>query len=87
MDMSGWMWDFEPKPDDTSSETGRIVFEIKVDDQGEILSVRRLESTVSPTVEKIYRQEVEKLTFSKTSSNAIVAPISTGKITFVIKSK
>ncbi|MGD1961567.1 MAG: hypothetical protein ACFB2Y_22110 [Fulvivirga sp.] len=87
LDMSGWMWDFEPKPDDTSSETGRIVFEIKVDDQGEILSVRRLESTVSPTVEKIYRQEVEKLTFSKTSSNAIVAPISTGKITFVIKSK
>ena len=85
--MAGWMWDFEPKPNDTSSETGRIVFEIKVDDQGEILSVRRLESTVSPAIEKIYRQEVEKLTFSKTSSNAIVAPISTGKITFVIKSK
>ncbi len=87
LDMAGWMWDFEPKPNDTSSETGRVVFEIKVDDQGEILSVRRLESTVSPAIEKIYRQEVEKLTFSKTSSNAIVAPISTGKITFVIKSK
>ena len=87
LDMAGWMWDFKPEPDDTSSETGRLVFEIKIDDQGEILSVRRLESTVSPAIEKIYRQEVEKLTFSKTSDNALVAPISTGKITFVIRSK
>ncbi len=87
LDMAGWMWDFKPEPEDTSSETGRLVFEIKIDDQGEILSVRRLESTVSPTVEKIYRQEVEQLTFSKTSDNALVAPISTGRITFVIRSK
>ena len=87
LDMAGWMWDFKPEPKDTSSETGRLVFEIKIDDQGEILSIRRLQSTVSPAVEKVYRQEVEKLTFSKTSSNAIVAPVSTGKITFVIRSK
>ncbi|TRX51410.1 hypothetical protein FNH22_24275 [Fulvivirga sp. M361] len=87
LDMTGWVWDFKPNPKDDSSDTGRIVFEVKIDDQGEILSVRRLESTVSPATEKIYRQEVEKLTFSKTSDNAIPAPVSTGKITFVIRSK
>lgn len=87
LDMAGWMWDFKPEPEDTSSETGRLVFEIKVNEEGEILSVRRLESTVSSTVEKIYRQEVEQLTFSKTSDNALVAPISTGRITFVIRSR
>lgn len=87
LEMTGWMWDFRPKPNDTSVENGRIVFEIKIDDQGEILSVRTIERSVSPAVEKIYRAEVEKLTFSKTSDNSIVAPISTGRITFVIKSK
>lgn len=87
LEMTGWTWDFKPKPNDTSSENGRIVFEIKIDDQGEILSVRTVERSVSPAIEKIYRAEVEKLTFSKTSDNSIVAPISTGRITFVIKSK
>lgn len=87
LEMTGWMWDFKPEPNDTSNENGRIVFEVKIDDMGEIISVRTLERSVSPAIEKIYRAEVEKLTFSKTSNNAIVAPISTGKITFVIKSK
>ncbi len=87
LELTGWMWDFKPKPNDTSNENGRIVFEIKIDDQGEILSVRTLERSVSPAIEKIYRAEVEKLTFSKTSDNSIVAPVSTGKITFVIKSE
>lgn len=87
LDMAGWMWDFKPEPEDTPSETGRLVFEIKINEQGEMLSVRRLESTVSRTVEEIYRQEVEQLTFSKTSDNALVAPISTGRVTFVIRSK
>jgi len=87
LEMTGWVWDFKPQPDDTSNENGRIVFEIKIDDQGEIISVRTLERSVSPAIEKVYREEVEKLTFSRTSDNSIAAPISTGKITFVIKSK
>lgn len=87
LEMAGWTWDFIPKPNDTSNESGRIVFEIKIDDMGQIISVRTLERSVSPAVEKVYRAEVEKLTFSKTSDNTIVAPMSTGKITFVIKSK
>lgn len=87
LSMSGWMWDFEPKPEDTSDETGRIVFEIKIDDQGEIISVRTLEKTVNAAVEKIYKREVERLTFSKTADNMIPAPTSTGTITFIIKSR
>ena len=87
LNMSGWMWDFTPKPNDTSNENGRIVFEVKIDDEGEIISVRTLERSVSTTVEKIYRQEIEKLTFTKTSDNHSTAAVSTGTITFVIRSK
>ncbi len=86
LDLAGWQWDREPKPNDTSKENGRIVFEIKVDDNGEVVGVRTLEKTVSPAVEQLYRREVEKLTFSPTSGNTIPAPISTGKITFIIRS-
>jgi periplasmic protein TonB len=87
LDMAGWTWDSKPKPDDNSSESGRIVFEIVIDDQGEIISVKTLEKTVSPAIEKIYRQEVERLTFSKTAENTRSAARSSGKITFIIKSK
>jgi len=87
LDLAGWRWDNEPRPNDNSNENGLIVFEIKVDDNGEVIGVRTLEKTVSATVEQLYRREVEKLTFSPLSSNTIPAPISTGKITFIIRSK
>ena len=87
LDLAGWIWDYVPQPEDTSNEFGRIVFEIKVDDHGEVIGVRTLEKTVSPRVEQIYREEVESLTFSPTSLNTVPAPVSTGKITFIIKVK
>ena len=61
--MSGWNWDYLPKPAVTSKESGRVVFEIKIDENGEIISVRTVEKTVSDALEKIYRAEVVKLTF------------------------
>jgi protein TonB len=87
LDLAGWRWDQVPNPNDNSKENGRIVFEIKVDDNGEVIGVRTLEKTVSPAVERLYRQEVEKLSFSPTTDNTLPASISTGKITFIIQSK
>ncbi|MBS0000003.1 MAG: hypothetical protein KFF73_13575 [Cyclobacteriaceae bacterium] len=87
LELSGWIWDFEPNPQDTSNENGKIVFEIKIADRGEIISVRTLEKTVGPAIERIYQQEVESLTFSPISSNTRPAAVSTGKITFIIRSK
>ncbi len=85
--MSGWNWDFLPKPGDLSNETGQIIFEIKIDDEGEIISVRTIEKSVSDSIVKIYRSEVLKLTFSRTSANSRPAATSTGRITFIIRSK
>lgn len=87
LELSGWIWDFEPTPYDDSQETGKIVYKITIDDEGYIIeSPIPIVSTVSPSVEKYYRQAVERLTFSKTSTYK-TAPTSTGTITFVIKSK
>ena len=84
LDMQGWVWDFEPNPSDNSSESGRIIFEIIVDYYGEIVGLKTLETTVSPIVENIYKEEVLNLTFSPTNNNN-PADISKGKITFIIK--
>ena len=87
LDLAGWRWDKEPNPKDTSKENGRIVFEIKVDANGDIIGVKTLEKTVSPAVERIYKGEVYKLTFSPTSDNVTPPPETKGKITFIIRSR
>lgn len=86
LDMAGWRWDSKPQVRDESNEEGRIVFEVKVDEEGNIISVRPLEKSVSPALVRKYQKEVENLSFSRTSggNNGVGA---TGRITFIITSK
>lgn len=86
LSMDGWYWDEKPNVKAPSNETsGRIVFEIKVNADGEIISIKTLERSLSLEMEAMCKREIEKLTFSKTGIN--VPAISTGKITFVVLSK
>ena len=87
LQMAGWNWDNIPRPNDPSNENGRIVFQITIDDQGEIIGVKTLEKTVSPAIERIYREEVANLTFSRTATDIRPAATSIGKITFIIRAK
>ncbi|MEO9484643.1 MAG: hypothetical protein ABJG47_14390 [Ekhidna sp.] len=84
--LAGWVWDFKPKPDDQSDQSGKIVYKIVVDQDGYLVKIETVTSTVSPSVERKYRQAVEKLTFSKTADYKAAA-VSTGTVTFIIKSK
>lgn len=84
LDMAGWSWASPPKPNDKSPENGRIVFEVIVDDQGDVINVITIEKTVSPVIENLYKNAVRETTFIKTSSGR-AAPRSTGRITFIIK--
>ena len=87
LQMAGWNWDNLPRPNDPSNENGRIVFQITIDDQGEIIGVKTLEKTVSPAIERLYREAVADLTFSRTSTDIRPAATSIGKITFIIRAK
>ena len=87
LDLQGWMWDSLPEPKDLSKENGKIIFEIFVNIYGEIENIRTLETTVTPSVEKVYKDEVLNLSFTPTSTNYNPADISKGTITFIIKSK
>ena len=87
LELAGWVWDAVPQPQDNTEESGKIVFEIKIDELGEVIAVKTLEKTVSPLVEKIYKESLIKLTFSKTADNTVDTPTSTGKVTFIIQAK
>ncbi len=87
LQMEGWNWDYIPRPEDSSNDNGKIVFQITIDDQGEVIGVKTLEKTVSPEIERLYKEAVERVSFSRTADNIRPAPMSNGKITFIIKSK
>src|SRR5690606_34045857 len=86
LEIAGWTWDQAPNKKDNSAENGRIVFEFKIDDQGYVVSTRTIESTVSPAVVQFYKDQLQSVTFSQTNSSA-PPPMTTGKVTFVIKSR
>jgi protein TonB len=87
LEMVGWTWDFLPNAKDDTAEIGKIIFEITIDDFGEVIAIKTLEKTVSPLVEKIYKDEVANLTFSKTNKHLAFANSYTGKITFTLQYK
>jgi outer membrane biosynthesis protein TonB len=83
LQLAGWGWDELPKQPklQETNVRGRIVFEIEVDENGEITSIKTLENQLSPAAERLCRQEIEKHSLVKTSSGQ--APERTrGKITF-----
>ena len=87
LELPGWIWDQAPEPADHTQETGQLIFEISVDDLGEIIAVKTLEKTVGPLAEQIYREALARLTFSKTAENSSAAAVSKGKVTFLIRAK
>ncbi|HEY0653716.1 MAG TPA: hypothetical protein VGD65_11340 [Chryseosolibacter sp.] len=84
--IDGWDWDHIPDPVIKDGETGRVVFNIEVDDNGELIRYSKESSTVSLAAEKACIAAIEKLTFTK-KSGAKVPPVSKGKITFVIRAQ
>jgi protein TonB len=86
LEMSGWVWDEKPLVNDNSADTGKIIFEIKIDEDGEVISVKNIYSTVSRTVANLYEKAVYDLTFSPTNEGMKPA-VTVGKITFVITAK
>lgn len=85
LNVSGWGMGTRPQVNDDSDESGRIVFEITVDDTGDIVNVRVKESTVSQSVVDVYKRAVSRMKLVPKSEN--VPATSKGTITFNIKSR
>ena len=87
LDMAGWGWGNMPRPRDTSNENGKVVIKILVNEEGVVENATVVESTVSPHISKLYRDEVfKKATFVKKGAGSSSSGLVTGYITYIIKS-
>jgi protein TonB len=58
--LNGWSKKPLSVPKDQSSETGRIVFRVSVDNRGEVISIVTQQSTVSPSVTDFYKTYIQR---------------------------
>ncbi|MCC9167408.1 hypothetical protein [Pontibacter harenae] len=87
LDMAGWRYDIEPRKDPYENETGIVRFRIKIDGDGNLVNVTTIESTVSPNVEKWYKDQLQKTTFSRTGGSSANSAGASGTVTFRITSR
>ncbi|UTA66212.1 hypothetical protein [Emticicia sp. 21SJ11W-3] len=84
--LSGWNKKKLSLPNDGSSETGRIVFSVTVDDTGDVVAIKVNESTVSPSVQNFYKNYIQKNLGSFLTPEGTAPPRATGTITINIRS-
>lgn len=87
LDMPGWAWESPPEVVDNSGDTGKLVFEIKIDERGEVIGVKTVYRSVSKSVANAYQRAIERLIFIPKAHGYARAGITTGKITFRIVQK
>lgn len=84
--LSGWNKKKLSLPNDGSSETGKIVFKVTVDDSGDVIAISVLEATVSPSVQNFYKNYIQQKLSSVLSPEGTPPPKATGTITINIQS-
>lgn len=84
--LSGWNKRKLSLPDDGSSETGKIVFKVTVDDSGDVVGISVISSTVSPSVQNFYKNYIQQKLGSVLSPEGTPPPKATGTITINIQS-
>lgn len=87
LQMSGWAWADQPTlPELPDNESGRVVFEIECDGNGDITGITTVERTLSPRAEQLLKDEIRKNSLVRTSGGK-VPDRSKGRIVFVLRTK
>lgn len=85
VNISGWKKRSISLPKDNSNEVGKIVFDVAVDNFGEVKTITVAETTVSPSVVNFYKSYLQKKLSSFLVADGNPPPISKGRITIIIK--
>ncbi|RAV97998.1 hypothetical protein [Pseudochryseolinea flava] len=82
LEMTGWTWEVKPKvPELTEQNGGFVIFEITVDDQGEIINTKVIENNLSTAAMKQCEAKIRDVSFRHTGNGA-APPQSKGRIRF-----
>ena len=80
LNVSGWAFGNSKLDKDESDEGGKIIYQIRVDEDGNIVSARPIQQTVSPSVEAFYRRQVTRFKL-RPKGGATPSGISIGTLT------
>ncbi|CCH01173.1 hypothetical protein FAES_3164 [Fibrella aestuarina BUZ 2] len=83
LNVSGWAFGSNRLDKDDSDENGKIIYQIKVDSDGNIVSARPLQQTVSPSVESFYRRQVMRFKL-RPKGSVTPSDLATGTLTISI---
>ncbi|WP_338766433.1 hypothetical protein WAF17_03755 [Bernardetia sp. ABR2-2B] len=84
--VQGWRWITKPKPNDTLNEQGKIVFDITIDQNGNVINTTLVErsSTIGIATYTAYKSAVLNTKFERTISKPATEP-TVGRLTFNIR--
>jgi hypothetical protein len=86
LDVAGFRFGKLSVAQDPYDETGRVLFRVKVNAEGAILSLSVIETTVSMTITQWYKQQLSRLKLVPTSGGSR-PEVSEGQITIRIRAK
>ncbi len=88
MDLPGWEWDSKPSKIDPTSESGFVLFEFYIDDDGNVIRTKELESrNLAPTEKNFYKKQLQETSFHLKDSRARPAKETRGVFRFEIRTK
>jgi len=85
--LSGWKKKRLSLPNDGSTETGKLIFKVTVDDSGDVVGISVISSTVSPKVQNFYKNYIQQRLSSVLSPEGTPPDRATGTITINIESE
>jgi periplasmic protein TonB len=83
IEVNGWNYDKIPTVIAPDDQTGRVEFEIQLDENGDLIGYKKLSGSVSPATERECIKAIQKITFTRISTGK-VPEVTKGKITFVV---
>ena len=83
LSVDGWSFGSNHLDKDDSEETGKIVYQVRVDSNGNIVSARPMQQTVSPSIESFYRRQVLRFKL-RPKSSITVSDLTVGTLTITL---
>lgn len=88
LDLPGWQWDTKPNKIDPTSESGYVLFEFYVDEDGTVTSAKKIDgANLTPSEDNFYKKQLLETSFSLKDSKAKPAPKTRGVFRFDVKSR
>jgi periplasmic protein TonB len=88
MDLPGWEWDEKPNKWDPTSESGYVLFEFFIDEDGNVVGAKKINgANLTPSEDNFYKNQLLNLSFHLKDPKAKPAQKTRGVFRFEVRSR